>query len=127
VQNDSLVRLYSSKTDEELRALADDSLTLTEEAKAALASKLERRSLQATPPMLGVLRSPLMDGGSKQNWAERLGARSYWTIYLLIPLFTLAHVDRSIHKHDGQVWKWITIGVAFMALAIWWHQEQKQP
>ena len=125
MQNDPLVRLYSSKTDDELRALADDSLTLTEEAKAALASELQRRRLQATPPMLGVQPARLMDGGSKQNWAERLGVRSYWIIYVLIPLFTLAHVDRSILKHDGQVWKWITIGVAFMALAIWRHQKQE--
>jgi hypothetical protein len=60
----------------------------------------------------------LLDGG-KENWSERVRSRTYWTLYFLIPLFTIAHIDRSYQDHDGQEWKWLLWGVALMALAIW--------
>ena len=58
----------------------------------------------------------LLDGGSKQNWLERLRAKTYWTIYVLIPLLVLAHIA------SGHPWKaWLLIGVASLGLAIWLH------
>jgi hypothetical protein len=46
----SFQELYSAKTDDELLALAADSASLREDAKAVLAQELERRNLQ--PPTL---------------------------------------------------------------------------
>jgi hypothetical protein len=63
----------------------------------------------------------LIDGGSKQNWSERFRSRTYWVVYFLIPLFTILHIDTSYERHDGQEWKWVLIGIAFMGIAIWRH------
>ncbi|MGZ4816884.1 MAG: hypothetical protein ACXVZV_15830, partial [Terriglobales bacterium] len=60
-----------------------------------------------------------LDGGSKQNWAERFRSRTYPLVYVFIPLITALHVYRSYERHDGQVLAWIGIGTAFLLIAIW--------
>jgi hypothetical protein len=72
----------------------------------------------------------LLDGGSKETWAERLFSsssraserfyrRTYWTAYFIIPIFTAMHAYTSYEDHNGQGWKYILAGIAFMALTIW--------
>jgi len=56
----------------------------------------------------------LLNGGSKENWAERLRSRTYWTVYFVIPILVLLHIE------SGHPWKtWLLLGVAMLALAIW--------
>ena len=61
----------------------------------------------------------LIDGGSKENWAERLRSRTYWIVYVVIPIITILNVIQSYHEHNGQGWKWFLAGIAFLAFMIW--------
>lgn len=49
MRRDSLVQLYSSKTDDELLALAANLDSLVEEARPVLADELHRRNLVVQP------------------------------------------------------------------------------
>jgi hypothetical protein len=55
----------------------------------------------------------LLDGGSKENWAEKLRSRTYWVVYFLIPFLVVLHIA------SGHSRTWLIVGGVMMALAIW--------
>ena len=56
----------------------------------------------------------LLDGGSKENWAERVRAKNYPLVYVLIVFTVLLHIA------SGHPWRTsLILGIAMFALAIW--------
>jgi hypothetical protein len=64
VRRNSLTQLYSSKTDEELLALAAEHDSLIEEARSVLAGELQRRKLPSGAGTTIAVPQPLLPSGS---------------------------------------------------------------
>jgi uncharacterized protein YajQ (UPF0234 family) len=61
VQNNSLAEIYSSKTDEELIALASDADVLVDEARPVLTDELLRRNITVAKPSATERSTPQRD------------------------------------------------------------------
>lgn len=106
---ESFQELYSAKTDEELLALAADSVSLREDAKSVLAQELQRRNLEQPPSQ----QAGHQLGGEAESRAipRALKAGAFLSMNVIIAVFAPAAIDVSVrngiplHSTSALVWE----------------------
>jgi len=96
VIQESFQELYSAKTDEELLALAADSVSLREDAKSVLAQELQRRNLEQPPSQ----QAGHQLGGEAESRAipRALKAGAFLSMNVIIAVFAPAAIDVSVRN-----------------------------